>query len=186
MTWYLPFKISIAKTDVFAIECLDQNYSGVTGGSGEGGKVPPRDFCPRNFCWPTGKKRGKEERENGAERKENRKKGKRKGRKLKMDGKKLQNEERTFCFSLFKTTDICFGSTKIGIFYREKSFHAGKKIMKNYFCSLWKIFLLRPCLTQKCETYQEISKRRWKRKKKYSFGGNINDAALKMIKKNGS
>ena len=24
MTWYLPFKISIAKTDVFAIECLDQ------------------------------------------------------------------------------------------------------------------------------------------------------------------
>ena len=31
MTWYLPFKISIAKTDVFAIECLDQiaiDYSG--------------------------------------------------------------------------------------------------------------------------------------------------------------
>ena len=25
MTWYLPFKISIAKTDVFAIECLDQS-----------------------------------------------------------------------------------------------------------------------------------------------------------------
>ena len=25
MTWYLPFKISIAKTDVFAIECLDQH-----------------------------------------------------------------------------------------------------------------------------------------------------------------
>ena len=24
MTWYLPFKISIAKTDVFAIECLNQ------------------------------------------------------------------------------------------------------------------------------------------------------------------
>ena len=29
MTWYLPFKISIAKTDVFAIECLDQVYSDV-------------------------------------------------------------------------------------------------------------------------------------------------------------
>ena len=27
MTWYLPFKISIAKTDVFAIECLDQRKS---------------------------------------------------------------------------------------------------------------------------------------------------------------
>ena len=32
-----------------------------------------------------------------------------------------------FCFSLFKTTKICFGSTKMGIFYQEKSFHAGKK-----------------------------------------------------------
>ena len=32
-----------------------------------------------------------------------------------------------FCFSLLKTTEICFGSTKMGIFYREKVFHAGKK-----------------------------------------------------------
>ena len=60
---------------------------------------------------------------------------------------KLQNEERTFffffffflsfsfffffffssfCYSLFKTTEICFGSTKIGIFYGEKAFDAGK------------------------------------------------------------
>ena len=30
MTWYLPFKISIAKTDVFAIECLDQPVLGAT------------------------------------------------------------------------------------------------------------------------------------------------------------
>ena len=29
MTWYLPFKISIAKTDVFAIECLDQGFMDV-------------------------------------------------------------------------------------------------------------------------------------------------------------
>ena len=29
-------------------------------------------------------------------------------------------------FSLFKTTEICFGSTKMGIFYREKAFHPGK------------------------------------------------------------
>ena len=26
-----------------------------------------------------------------------------------------------------KTTKICFKSTKMGIFYREKAFHAGKK-----------------------------------------------------------
>ena len=38
-----------------------------------------------------------------------------------------------FCFSLLKMTEICFGSTKMGIFYREKTFHAGKKIRKNDF-----------------------------------------------------
>ena len=32
-----------------------------------------------------------------------------------------------FCFSLFKTTEICFGSTKMEIFYQEKAFHTGKK-----------------------------------------------------------
>ena len=32
-----------------------------------------------------------------------------------------------FCFSLLKTTETCFGSTKMGIFYRQKTFHAGKK-----------------------------------------------------------
>ena len=38
-----------------------------------------------------------------------------------------------FCLSLFKTTKICFGSTKVVIFYQEKAFHAGKKIRKNDF-----------------------------------------------------
>ena len=32
-----------------------------------------------------------------------------------------------------KTTEICFGSTKMGIFYQEKAFYAGKKIRKNDF-----------------------------------------------------
>ena len=35
-------------------------------------------------------------------------------------------EERTF-LSLFKPTKICFESTKIENFYREKAFHALKK-----------------------------------------------------------
>ena len=35
-----------------------------------------------------------------------------------------------FCFSLFKTTEICFESTKLGIFYREKAFQAGKKLRR--------------------------------------------------------
>ena len=29
--------------------------------------------------------------------------------------------------------EICFGSTKMRIFYRENAFHAGKKIRENYF-----------------------------------------------------
>ena len=54
---------------------------------------------------------------------------------------KFKTEERTFCFSLFKMTKICFGSTKMEIFYREKAFYVGKK----WLCPLRKIFLLRPC-----------------------------------------
>ena len=42
-----------------------------------------------------------------------------------MEGGKLQNEERNF---FFKTTEICFGSTKMGIFHREKAFHASGKM----------------------------------------------------------
>ena len=38
-----------------------------------------------------------------------------------------------FCFPFLKTTEICFGSTKMGIFYREKAFHARKNIRKNDF-----------------------------------------------------
>ena len=36
----------------------------------------------------------------------------------------------SFCLSLFKTTKICFGSTKLVIFYKEKAFHAEKKTGK--------------------------------------------------------
>ena len=46
-----------------------------------------------------------------------------------------------FSFSLLKTTEICFGSTKMEIFYRGKTFHAGQKIR---LCPLRKICLLRP------------------------------------------
>ena len=43
-----------------------------------------------------------------------------------MNGGKLQNEERHISFLSF----LFGGSTKMGIFYREKAFHAGKKIRK--------------------------------------------------------
>ena len=38
-----------------------------------------------------------------------------------------------FVFSLFKTTEICLGATKVWIFYREKAFYTGKKIRKSDF-----------------------------------------------------
>ena len=62
--------------------------------------------------------------ENGAEKKENRK---REGGKLKMEGGKVKGDDFFFRFSLFKTIQICFGSTKMGIFYREKSFSYREK-----------------------------------------------------------
>ena len=49
-----------------------------------------------------------------------------------------------FSFSFFKTTKICFGSTKMEISYGEKAFHVGEKIRKNDFAPLRKIFLLPP------------------------------------------
>ena len=60
----------------------------------------------------------------------------REGGKFKMEGGKVTKwgeDLFLFCFSLFKTTKICFGSTKMEIFYREKAFHARKKIRKNDF-----------------------------------------------------
>ena len=51
-----------------------------------------------------------------------------------------------FCLVFtFQNHWICFGSTKMGIFYREKAFNA-RKNEENDFSPLRKIFLLRPCL----------------------------------------
>ena len=49
-----------------------------------------------------------------------------------------------FFFSLFKTSEICFGSTRMETFYRDKAFHARGKNQEKWLCPLWKIFLLRP------------------------------------------
>ena len=76
-------------------------------------------------------KRGKEKRENGEEKKGNCKRG----GKLKMKGEGYENELRTFflsfffffCLSLFETTEMCLGCTKMEI-------STGKKIGK------WAIF----------------------------------------------
>ena len=89
----------------------------------------PLTLLTEKFLLTHWEKRGKEKRENGEEKKENQK---RKGGKLKMKGGKLQNDKFLFLFPFtFKTTEICSGSTKMGIFYREKAFQTGKIIRKN-------------------------------------------------------
>ena len=116
--------------------------SGVTGG-GHGAECPQR-LLTRKFLLTyrenrsKGKKKGKEVKIE----KKRRKIVKGKVKNLKWKVEKLQNEERTFlgedpffpfffffffCFPLFKTTKICFGSTKMEIFYWEKAFHTGEK-----------------------------------------------------------
>ena len=135
---------------------LDSIYvhSGVaaTGvGRGAAGRVhtPPWHFSLGNFCWTTGKREGRKKRETGKEKKENRK---REGWKLKMEGGKVTKWGENFFFFFFfafhfsKTNEICFESTKVGIFYQEKAFHAGKKFRKNDFASSEKKFLLCPCV----------------------------------------
>ena len=84
-------------------------------GRGKGGKREGR-----------GKKRRKgkrEARENGKEKKGNCKRG---GGKLKMERGKVWKWVEDL-FSLFETTGICFGFTKMEISTGKKAFHAGKK-----------------------------------------------------------
>ena len=115
----------------------------VTGGGG--GAECSSTLLTRKFLLTYQEKRGKEKRENWEEKKEN---WQREGGKLKMEVVKVIKWGEAlfffffssfffffFCFSLFKTTEICFGSTKMEIFYREKAFHVGKKIRKNDFAS---------------------------------------------------
>ena len=106
--------------------------SGVAGARAGGKSGPPR-LLTGKFLLMYREKRGKENIENVAERKENnvKRKGGKLKEKLKMEGGKSEKNRRGpflfifffffFCFSLFKTTEICFRSTKMGIFYPGKS-----------------------------------------------------------------
>ena len=57
---------------------------------------------------------------------------------------KEKRENVFWCFPLLKTNEICFGSSKMGIFYLEKAFHAGIKIRKNDFAPPLKKIPLTP------------------------------------------
>ena len=62
-----------------------------------------------------------------------------------------------FGFSLLKMTEICFGSTKMGIFYWEKAFHARKKIRKNDFAPSAKYACYAPVLLTLLTTISHIT-----------------------------
>ena len=57
-----------------------------------------------------------------------------------------------FCFSLFKTTEISFGSTKIGILDQEKAFCTGEKTRKNDFAPSEKYSSYAVIMRTKCHT----------------------------------
>ena len=115
----------------------------------QGAKWPPETSDREISADIAGKKEARKKRENGQEKKENRK---REGGKLQMEGwkvEKLQNEERTFFFWFFLLLTFqnhinLFLVYQNGNFYREKAFHAGKKIRKNDFAPSEKFFLLCP------------------------------------------
>ena len=102
-------------------------HSGVTAGVGGRGRVPldtshreiSADLPGKERQGKKGKLRRKEEKPTKGRWKIGNRKGK---------GKVIKWREDLF--SLFKTTEICFGSTKMRIFYRENAFHAGKKSEK--------------------------------------------------------
>ena len=86
---------------------------------GAGGRVPP-GTSDREISADLPGKRRQGKKEKGVKIEKKRRKIV-KGKKV----EKLQNEERTspppfFFFFLFKTPKVCFGSTKMEIFYREK------------------------------------------------------------------
>ena len=105
--------------------------SGVTGG----GQDAPLTFFTRNFLLTYQVKRVKKERENREEKKENLK-----GKRLKIEngrGKGMKMSRGLFCLfyclSLFETTEICLGSTKMDNFYRENHVIHGEIIRKTDF-----------------------------------------------------
>ena len=86
------------------------------GGRGQGAEYPPKTSDQEISADLPGKER-QEKSENGAKKRR----------------WKIENGRRKESYKIFKTIKICCGSTKTGIFYREKAFQAGKKIRKNYF-----------------------------------------------------
>ena len=133
-----------------------RNRRGGGGRAGDrGAECPPETYDRETFADASGKKRqGKKGKWVTLEKKRRKIVKGKVEKKLEMEvGKFIKSGEELFffffffffffCFSLLKTTKTCFGSTKMGIFYREKHFTPGRKSEK-WICPLRKICLLRP------------------------------------------
>ena len=116
----------IGPASEFTFEIISWKYFMTVSGITSRGQNVPQRLLTRKFLLTYREKRGKEKKRGKWSRKEGKSK---KGRwKIENARRKSYKMRRgPFCFSLFKTTEICFGSTKMWIFYREKAFHAGKK-----------------------------------------------------------
>ena len=73
-----------------------------------------------------------------------------KGKGVKIEKKRRKivikrGEDIFFLLFTFEKTEICLGSTKIGIFYRDESISRREKNQEKLLCPLRKICLLRPC-----------------------------------------
>ena len=122
-------------------------------GWGERGQSAPPDTSDREISADL---RGKERQ--GKTETGEKKRRKREGEKLKMEGGKVEKWREDFFFLFFffafhfsKTTKICFESTRMGSFYREKAIYTGKKIRKMTLLPL-KIF---PLQRNKVTTHEE-------------------------------
>ena len=134
--------------------------SGVTGGGGRGGIVPPQTSDWEIFAGLPGKKEARKKWKRVEMEKKRRKIVKRK----KEGGKSWEMRRRGFffffffyCFSLFKTPKICFGATKIEIFYREKSISRWEKNQEKWLCLLEKFSCYAPGTDNRPPNYNFIS-----------------------------
>ena len=101
--------------------------SGVTGGGGAVWQSAP-ETSDRGISADLSGKGREGKKENGVEKKENRE---REGGKMKMEWGKVTKWGEDFFLSTFQNDWHLFGSTKMEIFYREKAFHTGKRIIKS-------------------------------------------------------
>ena len=121
----------------------------VTGGGRQGGRVPPRDFWPGNFCWRIGKKEARKKGKRGENGEEKKETFKREGGKLEMEVGKEVRTFFVFCFFFwlftFENDGNLWGLPKWEFATGKKHFTLGKN-QEKWLCPLRKIYLLCPCI----------------------------------------